>query len=86
MKLAVIFFEWLLVFFTKILVGLILACVMYVLVARYAWMGLGCFHSDPGAGWRPPLICGVLSGILGVFLPVTCGVAFFLPFLLGKRR
>lgn len=86
MKLALIFFEWLLALFARTLLGVILACIVYVLVARYAWMGLGCFRSDPGAGWKPPLNCGVVSGLLGVFLPVTCGVAFFLPFLLGKRR
>jgi len=86
MKLALIFFEWLLVLFARILFGVILACIVYMLVARYAWMGLGCFRWDPGAKWRPPLTCGVISGLLGVFLPVTCGVAFFLPFLLGKRR
>jgi len=78
--------KWLLVFFAKTLLGLVLACIVYLVMFRI-WWGSGCFRWDPGAGWKAPSHCGVLSGVLQVVNWIAFGSALFFPlYLLGKEK
>jgi hypothetical protein len=78
--------KWLLVFFARILLGLVLACAVYLIMFRI-WMEAGCFRWDPGAGWWPPSHCGFLSGVFRVVSWITFGSALLFPlYLLGKEN
>lgn len=76
--------KWL-VFCGRVLLGLVLACVFFLVSSRL-FMATSCWRWDPESGWKPPWGCGFLSGVLRTANWIALGSALLLPlYLLTKK-